>query len=233
MRVMGGEPAPTGPARYGAEPAKDPPPDRLQPAAEAEERRLGLLTSEPIACECFRARADAAGAKETTPVVLRRCRLDHVFGATMGHDGLAAVVLVGACSARSECGGGAVGVGDGSAPGRVRSDLGRCRVGGRGRRAGGVAVGAARAGPRPCSGGRPPCDTTRTGSAAQAGGTGDRGTGAIVARGNATGSSTRYTGPTPPAPAAPPQGGSPGLAGSDGAIVAGEDVDNSNTEYRP
>ncbi|WP_405653920.1 hypothetical protein [Streptomyces sp. NBC_00019] len=61
--------------------------------------------------------------------------------------------------------------------------------------------------------------------------TGERG--AIVARGNATGSSTRYTGPTPPAPAAPPQGGSPGLAGSDGAIVAGEDVDNSNTEYRP
>lgn len=56
--------------------------------------------------------------------------------------------------------------------------------------------------------------------------------GAIVARGNVTGSSTRYTGPTPPASAAP-QGGPAGLAGSDGAIVAGQDVEDSHTEYGP
>lgn len=61
--------------------------------------------------------------------------------------------------------------------------------------------------------------------------TGERG--AIVARGNVTGSSTRYTAPAPAAPAAPQPGGTPGLAGSDGAIVAGGDVDDSHTEYRP
>ncbi|GAA4680442.1 hypothetical protein GCM10023324_38070 [Streptomyces youssoufiensis] len=61
--------------------------------------------------------------------------------------------------------------------------------------------------------------------------TGERG--AIVARGSVTGSSTQSTGPAPPAPASPPQGGTPGLAGSDGAIVAGEDVNDSHTEYRP
>ncbi|MBC3990202.1 hypothetical protein H8N00_15190 [Streptomyces sp. AC563] len=55
-----------------------------------------------------------------------------------------------------------------------------------------------------------------------------------MARGNVTGSSTQYTGPAPPAPAPPPQqGGTPGLTGSDGAIVAGGDVDDSHTEYRP
>jgi hypothetical protein len=36
-----------------------------------------------------------------------------------------------------------------------------------------------------------------------------------------------------PAPPPPPQGGAPGLAGSDGAIVAGEDVNDSHTKYRP
>lgn len=61
--------------------------------------------------------------------------------------------------------------------------------------------------------------------------TGERG--AIVARGNVTGSSTRSTGPGTSAPAAPPPGGSTGLAGSDGAIVAGESIDDSHTDYRP
>ncbi|MFF4277075.1 hypothetical protein [Streptomyces sp. NPDC001536] len=61
--------------------------------------------------------------------------------------------------------------------------------------------------------------------------TGERG--AIVARGNVTGSSTRYTAPASPSPAARPPGGTPGLTGSDGAIVAGGDVDDSHTEYRP
>ena len=60
--------------------------------------------------------------------------------------------------------------------------------------------------------------------------TGERG--AIVARGNVTGSSTRYTGTAPAAPA-PPPGGTSGVAGSDGAIVAGGDVDDSHTDYRP
>ncbi|WP_406283616.1 hypothetical protein [Embleya sp. NBC_00896] len=48
-----------------------------------------------------------------------------------------------------------------------------------------------------------------------------------------TRSSTRYTGPTPPTPTAPPPGGPVGLAGSDGAIVAGEDVEDSHSEYGP
>ncbi|MEV5700716.1 MULTISPECIES: hypothetical protein [Streptomyces violaceoruber group] len=54
-----------------------------------------------------------------------------------------------------------------------------------------------------------------------------------MARGNVTGSSTRYTG-TPPAPpaAATPSSGTDGLTGRDGAIVAGEDVTDSHTDYR-
>lgn len=61
--------------------------------------------------------------------------------------------------------------------------------------------------------------------------TGERG--AIVARGNVTGSSTRYIGtpPTPSATATPPSGPD-GLTGRDGAIVAGEDVTDSHTDHR-
>jgi hypothetical protein len=57
--------------------------------------------------------------------------------------------------------------------------------------------------------------------------------GAIVARGSVRGSSTRYIGPASAAPGASSQGGGPGLAGSDGAIVAGGDAEDSRTEYRP
>ncbi|MFE7077727.1 hypothetical protein ACFU96_47415 [Streptomyces sp. NPDC057620] len=53
-----------------------------------------------------------------------------------------------------------------------------------------------------------------------------------MARGNVTGSSTRYTAPSSPAPAAPP-GSTPGVAGSDGSIVAGGDIDDSHTQYGP
>ncbi|MFG2676879.1 hypothetical protein [Streptomyces sp. NPDC048445] len=56
--------------------------------------------------------------------------------------------------------------------------------------------------------------------------------GAILARGSVNGSSTHVVaGPNPP-PAPPPQPGSPGLTGSDGAIVAGQDVNDSHTDYR-
>ncbi|MBJ3813119.1 hypothetical protein [Streptomyces flavofungini] len=54
-----------------------------------------------------------------------------------------------------------------------------------------------------------------------------------MARGNVTCSSTQYTGLAPTAAATPPPGGPPGLTGSGGAIVAGEDVNDSHTEYRP
>ncbi|MFD4347409.1 hypothetical protein ACFWQ6_21555 [Streptomyces coelicoflavus] len=48
-----------------------------------------------------------------------------------------------------------------------------------------------------------------------------------------TGSSTRSIG-TPPAPpaASTPPSGPEGLTGRDGAIVAGEDVTDSHTDYR-
>jgi Na+/melibiose symporter-like transporter len=61
--------------------------------------------------------------------------------------------------------------------------------------------------------------------------TGERG--AIVARGNVSGSSTRHIG-TPPAPpaATTPSSGPEGLTGRDSAIVAGEDVTDSHTDYR-
>ncbi|MER6914857.1 hypothetical protein ABT354_24545 [Streptomyces sp. NPDC000594] len=59
--------------------------------------------------------------------------------------------------------------------------------------------------------------------------------GAIVAQGNVTRSSTRYIG-TPPAAHSPGTSGAAvgpdGLVGRDGAIVAGGDIEDSNTEYR-
>ncbi|GAA3092702.1 hypothetical protein GCM10017562_75050 [Streptomyces roseofulvus] len=55
--------------------------------------------------------------------------------------------------------------------------------------------------------------------------------GAIVARGNVTRSSTHYSG-TSPAPSHPATPHAEGLAGRDGAIAAGGDIEDSTTEYR-
>lgn len=84
----------------------------------------------------------------------------------------------------------------------------------------GVSLWQLRAAPAPTS---PPAPVEQV--------TGERG--AIVARGNVTGSSTRSIG-TPPAPpaASTPPSGPEGLTGRDGAIVAGEDVTDSHTDYR-